>query len=239
MTRGPWDDRFQHGGPPSALLAGVMARYGNAKAYQMARVCIDLLRPVPIGRLRVHLDEPVGKSAQRLEARLEADGKTVMVARAIRIRQEATPSSEPLSESSWPSPGGFDDFQFPFFRSDVGYHRGVQVRIVEGAWGKTPIKVWARPVIQLIAGEELLPAERVVLLADAQSGIGVPLDPLQYTFLNPDLTVYLERQPISEWLGFDIRSTANDHGAGLSQSAIRDERGLVARSAQSMVVAKR
>jgi hypothetical protein len=49
----------------------------------------------------------------------------------------------------------------------------------------------------------------------------------------------IRRAPVAGWYGFDIRSSANPEGAGLAQSAIRDARGLVARSAQSLVVAAR
>ncbi|MGB1275482.1 MAG: thioesterase family protein, partial [Nannocystaceae bacterium] len=66
-----------------------------------------------------------------------------------------------------------------------------------------------------------------------------PLDPSAFTFVNPDLTVYLERPPQGAWFGFDIRSTASGEGMGLSQSSVRDCEGVVARSAQSLVVATR
>ena len=47
------------------------------------------------------------------------------------------------------------------------------------------------------------------------------------------------RQPVGEWLGFDIVATAGPNGVGLAQSAVRDERGELARSAQSLIVGKR
>ena len=51
-----------------------------------------------------------------------------------------------------------------------------------------------------------------------------------WSFVNPDLTVYFERDPEDGWLGYDIRSTACGAGVGLAQSAIRDRRGLCARA---------
>ncbi len=92
-TRGPWDNRFQHGGPPSALLAGAMERFGkDAPDFQTVRVTSELLRPIPIGRLRVEVDfEQRGRRVQRLHSRLfahdaETGDKLVATARLLRTR---------------------------------------------------------------------------------------------------------------------------------------------------------
>lgn len=240
MTRGPWDDELQHGGPPAALLAGMMERLGaNHDEYRMARITVELLKPVPIAALRVKLGSVTGRSVQRLEATLSVGDQPVMTARGLRIRRKSVPVPAVEPPSPWPEPDSLEDFVFPFFRHDIGYHRAVHLKIAHGAWGKTPVGFWARPRVPLIGGEITSPLENLMILADAQSGMGVPLDPERYTFLNPDLTVYLERMPHSDWLGFDIRSTANAEGAGLAQSAVRDEMGCVARTAQSLLVSER
>jgi hypothetical protein len=237
LTRGPWDDRFQHGGPPAALLAGAMERFDGGDIYQLARVSLELLRPVPIASLRVEVGLlKGGRSVQRLEAALTVGGQTVVTARGLRIRRAPTSAPPPAAPEPWPDPEQLEDFVFPFFRNEVAYHRAVQLRVAHGAWGTTPVGFWARPRQALIEGEAASPLENLMILADAQSGMGVPLDVERYTFPNPDLTVYFERAPTAGWFGFDIRSSANAEGFGLAQSAIRDAQGLVARSAQSLVV---
>lgn len=239
MTRGPWDDRFQHGGPPAALLAGAIERFDGADEYRMARISIELLKPVPIAALQVELGPVLGRTVQRIEARLEGNGETLMIARGLRIRRAPLIVPALAAPPPWPAPDALEDYVFSFFRSAVGYHRAIQLKVAYGAWGTTPVGFWARPRIPLVAGKPTSSVESLLVLADAQSGMGVPLDPLRYTFLNPDLTVYFERRPVAGWFGFDIRSTANADGAGLAQSAVRDARGLVARSAQSLVVVER
>jgi hypothetical protein len=243
MTRGPWDARFQHGGPPAGLLAGAMQRFEGGELYWLARIWIELLRPVPVAPLRLEIAVvQAGRTVQRLEGALIADARTVAVARGLRIKRlpvalPAEPAAGALDP--WPDPQTLADYTFTFFRQQVGYHRAVQLRLAHGAWGTTPVGFWARSRIPLVAGEPITPLENLMILADAQSGMGVPLDPERYTFLNPDLAVYFERAPVGSWAGFDIRSTANAEGAGLSQSAVRDARGLVARSAQSLVIVRR
>jgi hypothetical protein len=240
LTRGPWDERFQHGGPPAALLAGAMEAYGSADAFFVARVTVELHRPVPIDALQLSLREGrMGRTVQRLHAALHVDGKCVMEAQALRIKRAEIPVQPDGAVVDWPDPEDATPHEFTFFQHDIGYHKAIEVRLAYGAWGRTPVGFWARPRLPLVAGRATTPLERVLILADAQSGMGPPLDPAAYTFANPDLTVYLERTPVEPWLGFDIRSTAGPHGIGLSESAIRDVDGSVGRSAQSLVVRPR
>ena len=241
LTRGPWDGRFQHGGPPSALATGALARFGeDASAWFLSRVTIELLRPVPIGRVGLEvIPERLGRGVQRIRVELTAGGRVVLCARGLRIRRTEIDAPAVLEPPAWPAPESCDDLRFSFFRDDVAYHRAIRLRTAHGAWGSTPIGVWARPRIPLVEGRDDLPRERLMVLADAQSGMGVPLDPEVWSFVNPDLTVYFERDPEDGWLGYDIRSTACGAGVGLAQSAIRDRRGLCARAAQSLFVAPR
>ena len=52
LTRGPWSNQHQHGGPPCALLGRALSRHGDeADAFFLARMTVELLRPVPIAPL--------------------------------------------------------------------------------------------------------------------------------------------------------------------------------------------
>ena len=238
LTGGPWDPRLQHGGPPAALLAGAMARLCSAGPLARLEVCLD--RPVPVGPVR--LDARVarrGRTVSHLQAELIAEERVVMRATALAVhcRNDAIASAPPLS--SWPTPLSLPPFAFPFFRQEVGYHRAVDVRLAQGRWGTTPVGFWARSLVPLVAGRPLLPVEQVVIVADAQSGMGVPLHPDSFSFVNPDLVVHLGREPAPGWLGFDIRSMSGGQGAGWAASELRDEVGLFGRSAQALVVRRR
>jgi len=218
-----------------------MAAHGEqAEHFRLARLTVELLRPVPLGlcTLQVRLIRP-GRTVDRLHGTLSVDGRTCLEARGLRIRRSSLDTAASPVLGPWPAPEGLDDFVFPFFSHDVGYHRAVQLRVAQGRWGTTPIGVWARCVVPLVAGRESTALERLLILADAQSGMGVPLDPARYTFVNPDLSVLVEREPVGDWLGFDVRSAAARDGTGLSESAIRDRTGAVGRSGQLLVVAQR
>src|SRR3954454_14006884 len=82
-TAGPWSAGSQHGGPPSALLGWALERHEPREGLRIARVTVELLRPVPVAELRV--DVRTVRSARRaelLEGEIRSGGQTVMLARA-------------------------------------------------------------------------------------------------------------------------------------------------------------
>ena len=85
-TIGPWSPDAQHGGPPSALAARLMEAHEPAENQRLASVTVDILRPVPPGKLtaRTATIRP-GKRVALLETVLEAGGQEVLRARGWRI----------------------------------------------------------------------------------------------------------------------------------------------------------
>ncbi|MFO0554401.1 MAG: thioesterase family protein [Polyangiaceae bacterium] len=243
LTRGPWSNDHQHAGPPSALLARALERVDDpAGELFLARITIELFKPIPIAPLTIAARvSRAGKTVERVEAALSAGGVELARASGVRIRRRAVSLPEDVSTAGPVIPGPDDctPLKFSFFQHEVGYHLAIEGRIARGVWGDRDIVTWSRPVVALVEGEELRPAERVLIIADAESGICPPLDPMRYTFLNPDLTVYFERPLEGEWLGLATRSAAHAHGVGIAESLLFDARGALGRSAQSLIVAPR
>jgi acyl-CoA thioesterase len=65
------------------------------------------------------------------------------------------------------------------------------------------------------------------------------LDPAEWGFLNTELTVHVLRPPVGEWLCVDAETSLGRGSVGLATSAVYDEQGLVARSAQALLVSPR
>ena len=83
---GPWDPRFQHGGPPSALLGRAMEAVDPRDDVMVARTTIEILGPIPVGELQVQarMVRP-GRSVELVEAVLSAEGRDVARASAWRV----------------------------------------------------------------------------------------------------------------------------------------------------------
>src|SRR4051794_6500357 len=68
-ARGPWDPNAVHGGPPAALLARAVERHDPGPASFVARLTVELWRPVPLAPLRVAVRTArPGRNVQSLEA---------------------------------------------------------------------------------------------------------------------------------------------------------------------------
>ncbi len=89
-TIGPWSADAQHGGPPSALAARAIELHEPDPRQRLARVCVDILRPVPVGKIsvRTRTVRP-GRRVALIESVLESDGQEVLHARGWRIERPA------------------------------------------------------------------------------------------------------------------------------------------------------
>jgi hypothetical protein len=91
----------------------------------------------------------------------------------------------------------------------------------------------------IVEGEEPSGLERVLAVADSGNGISGTLDMHEWWFINPELTVHLEREPRGEWICLDAITSIQPGGAGLATSTLSDLEGPVARGAQTLYVARR
>lgn len=96
-----------------------------------------------------------------------------------------------------------------------------------------------RPLVDLVDGEAMTPLQRLMACVDSASGVSAELDPARWGFLNTDLTVHVLRPPAGDWVCLDAETTLGPGRVGMATSQVYDEQGLVARSAQALLVAPR
>jgi hypothetical protein len=102
-----------------------------------------------------------------------------------------------------------------------------------------PATAWLRLRVPVLAGEEPSPLQRVMAAADFGNGLSGILDFREYIYINPDLTVYLHRLPIGEWVCLEAVTDAGDKGVGIAQSRLWDGTGHIGRSIQSLLIDQR
>jgi hypothetical protein len=209
----------------------------------VARLTVELLRPVPLAPLTVTARAArAGRKVQLVELGLAAGDVEVARAFALRIRRlalelpadlpTAPPPPGPASGTSSQPPWG-DAMATPAFHSHAVEHR-----FVAGGFERPgPATDWIRLRVPVVAGEAPSPLARVAAAADFGNGVSWVLSRLAgYRFINPDLTVYLSRMPVGEWVCLEAVTAVEPHGIGMAESRLWDERGPIGRSVQSLLL---
>jgi hypothetical protein len=237
LTRGPWDPKAQHAGPPSALLGRAIERCDPRPGMRVGRITFEILRPVPLAPLTVEARvERPGRSVEMLEAALVGPEGELMRARGWRVQV----GEVELDSAESPPPGPESAEPRPFFPTgeEVGYHTAMEYRFVSGGFLEPgPATVWMRMRGALVDGERPTPLERVLVAADSGNGVSAALDWRDHLFINTDLSVHLLRPPDGEWVCLDAVTYVN--GLGLSDTALWDEHGRIGRAAQTLLVRPR
>ena len=239
LTIGPWSADAQHGGPPAALLTREVERRGAIAGGQTVRLAVDILGPVPVGRVQVTSRVlRAGRRVELVEAALGAGERPLMRVTAWRTRSADGPAGP-----AEPAPHGPDDGHpgnLSFLARDVAYHRALEWKVVHGDFLQPgPAAAWTRPLCALVEGEPMTPLEHLVVMTDASSGVSSVLGWSTTSFANVDLVVALRRPPRGEWLATDAVTWLGGTGTAQCFATLYDADGLVGRSSQSLLVEPR
>lgn len=238
-TRGPWDIEACHAGPPTGLLARAMELLVPEK--RLIRLSVDLLRPIPFNGFRIEAKlERSGRSVSTTTANLiNEDGKVMVSASGLHMLEQSPEIHYPTHSENFGSPADATAGPFPIqtlhdlpaFNGD-----GVQMRYPPGQNGQPgPTVVWMKTV-PLLEHEEPSPFQRMCPLADCGNAFGRNVEPIDVSFVNPDLTIVLHRDPVGDWLGSQSVGYWEPTGQGLADALLFDEQGVVGRAMQTILL---
>jgi hypothetical protein len=238
---GPWDVTMQHGSAPASLVVWAAEAIPTSVPMRIARVTIDLMRPVPLAELTLETEVlREGRKIQLCAVRLLSDGVVVVGATVLKIKTQALvlPSDVGDIAVTLPAPEEAPE-ENPSFSSSP-FVTGIAMRAARGRFGVPgPGAIWYRADRPLVEGQPISQAMRAVVAADFCNGTSAVLDFQQWTFINADLTVSFAREPIGEWILLDAESWIGPDGAGLAMARLADIRGYFGRAVQSLVIEKR
>lgn len=237
-ARGPWDPEACHGGPPAGLLA--RASENEVPDQRLTRMSLEFSRPIPMAGFRI--DTAVvrrGRSVSVTQSDLlDRSGKVCATARSLHIREteaQGFPSVSATAPSfDFAEPGSFPmvwrGHEYPWFSA------GVEARFEPNHHDSIgPTTMWMRS-LNLLPEEEMSPFQTVCPVADCGNASSRNAEPHVVSFVNPDLTINVFREPVGPWIGSSAVSYWEPNGIGLADAELFDKQGLVGRSTQTLLL---
>ncbi len=243
LSGGPWSPSHLHGGPPTGLLAYVAS--GHAPKFQLARLSVDLLRPIPRAPLQTRSE--VVRSGQRLRVvatSLYAEGKEVARATALFLAPQNVvvpgharyAAVAPPLDTNAPRGSLNTIARWPGSKATPpGLHTTAETVLVDGVEGRGAGCVWMRLPVPLVEGEPLTPTLQAATLADFGNGVGQLRLDEDAGCINADVNLFLHRAPADGWLGIEAQSRMESHGRGLVETQLYDRHGPVGRVVQTIL----
>lgn len=242
FAAGPWNTSMQHGGAPASLAVWAAEQLPAPAPMRVARLTVDLLRPVPIAPLTLRTEVlREGKKIQLIAVHIEHEGKEVSRANILRVRRGGPEFAEvELTDAlDLPPPDNVEDRRAPE-RSAQSFGAGFTLRPVRGEFGKPgPAAIWFKHARSFVEGHDDSPAMRAAAVSDFSNGISSELDFAKWTFINADLTVFLVREPVGEWILLNAQTWLGNDGGGMAAARLADRRGYFGRAMQNLIVEKR
>jgi hypothetical protein len=181
---GPWDPRMQHGSAPAALVVWAAEAIPTSQPMQIARVTVDLMRPVPLAPLTLETEVlREGRKIQLCAVSLRAGDVLVVAATVLKIRTQVEALPPEVADIPLELPG--PDQSREDGSTSSPFVTGISVRAARGGIGAPgPAAIWFRADRALVEGSAISQAMRAVVTADF-CNTSVMLDFRHWTFLMP------------------------------------------------------
>lgn len=241
VAGGPWDKTMQHGSPPSALIAAMADAIPTAAPMRIARLTVDLMRPVPVAPLEIKTSVlREGRKIQLCNVDLFADGQLAVRGTVLKIRRTGYPLPETVRGEPVTLPGPETGHIAHGKMTETPFLTCLSMSVVKGGFNQPgPGAAWFRIELPIIAGQANSAAMRAVVASDFCNGLSSVLDFKSWTFINADLSISLARDPVGEWVLLEAETWLGPDGGGIASAKIGDRSGYFGRAVQSIVVEPR
>ncbi|HSG87802.1 MAG TPA: thioesterase family protein [Pseudomonadales bacterium] len=247
-ARGPWGEAL-HGGAPAALICHALEEAAGGR-FPLARLTLDLFRPVPSAPLEVEVRTL--RSGRRLlvqEATLSAAGVELVRATSVHGDEVPLPASLQPPPCPLPSPDGLEEVSLAGRirarggedpAGQDGLHLRLRLHVIEGLDGSGVGAAWVHLPLDLAPGVPLTPVTHLAACSDFANGLGQRRLQLEdghtVGFINSDISLHLLRAPSAKRVGMASRNETHAGGRGLISAECWEADGLVARVTQTVLV---
>lgn len=226
-ARGPWDPKSLHGRVIVGLLGHALEQaYGGAD-FVPARLTVDMYRlpsfdPIEVktqliregGRLRV------------AEAEFISGGGSMAKASCQFLKITEAPDGEVWGPPNWEVPWPEEIDPPPLPHNPIA--RVWAMRPISGRFGEaaTVRRTWVKNIRDMVQGFALTPFERAAVASDFASPLAHS-GSAGLSYINSDVTLYLHRAPIGEWIGFEKTDHQSARGVAVGECRLYDTDGPI------------
>jgi hypothetical protein len=239
---GPWSPDMLQGSATTALMVREVERLAVASGFAVRRLTFDLWRPAGLSAFRLQTDMlRDGRKAKTIQVRLMDGEVEIGRCTALLTAQSGESPADPFTKAADSDAAPETGAPPPAFAQKWSrYFQNVSVRLIEGALEKPgPAAAWMRLDMPLVDGETNTPLLQAVQAADFSSGVAQIVDMREWTFINPEISLYLFRAPQDQWILIRSRTRVGANGAGLTMATLSDRQRPFAEVMQAMTFEKR
>jgi hypothetical protein len=237
-ARGPWNPNSLHGRVIAGLLGAEIERLHGGPDFIPARLTVDMYRlpdlsPVEVVTTVVR----AGNRIRVIDAEFISGGVSAGRATCQFLKRTETPGGKVWKPEPWDAPKPADIAPPTDGRSGMG---GMwATRRIAGDFGTVGQKrIWMSEVRELVGGRALTPFVRVAVSADFTSPFANAGDN-GLEFINSDVTVYLHREPVGEWIGYEVINHGATDGVAIGECFLYDEEGPIGSAACAALAQRR
>jgi len=197
--------------------------------------------PGPIPRLAAQVETEVLRAGRRIShvgaSLVGRDGTSYMHASAWLIREIEAGSPVTNHDRDQPRPlERSDPWPLDFWEGELDYGSGaIEMRVASGTpFGGGAAVCWFRLLRPVIDGEQTNRFAYMAALADFANGVSALRPFSKMIAINTDLTIYLARAPVGDWVALDSKTNSSGLGLGMTDSLVYDASGFVGTTNQSI-----
>ena len=224
------------------LFAHVIEQQYGEPDFQPTRLTADLYRLPDLSPLTVatRLIRQGGR-IKMIEAELFSGGVSSARASCQLLRRGQQPVAPLWSQAPWnaPPPDKVPPPSKPF--TDRWEMRPILppgLIVANDLRAPGPRRTWLREVRPLVGGEPSPPFSRSATGVDYTSPIANGAE-TGLDFINSDVTLYLHRAPVGEWIGYEVTDHQSAEGVALGHCRLHDVKGPVGFSSCAALAQKK
>lgn len=237
-SRGPWDPKSLHGAIIVALLAYEIEKQYMTDDYLPARLTVDMYRLPDFSPIQVktHLVRD-GYRIKVVDAEFFSNDVSMARATCQLLRKTENSPIKVWSPPDWTVPLP-DEISVAADKHQLnaGPRRHRPITGSMGSHGQK--QLWLSELRNLVDDTPLTPWLQVAVLADfanpfANSGEG------GLGYINSDVTLYLHRLPVGEWLGMEVVNHQATDGVAIAECYLYDLQGSIGSSSVTGLAQKK